>query len=342
MQSDNDTVTISLVVPVYSGQKFLPDLVGDISRLMERWRSVQAELTIIEAIFVLDAPVDDSQATLSGLAERHDWIRLVDLSRNFGQHSATVAGILHSSGDWVVTLDEDLQHRPVEIEKLLQAASSEKADIVYAQPLDWVHGGGYRDRLSRLAKSGIARLSGNRFVQSFNSFRLIRGDLARAASSICAQYTYFDVALTWFTQRIASIHIQMSDDRYIAGKKSGYSFTTLLQHAKRLILTSDFRVLRLTTFLSVVVFSLCIIYAAWVLYHRFLSPTPIEVQGWTSLMIVMLAFGSVSVFILGLIVEFLHMSMLQLQGKPAFFVVDRSSDSSLARAVSKLTAACNS
>jgi glycosyltransferase involved in cell wall biosynthesis len=91
-----------------------------------------------------------------------------------------VAGILYSSGDWIVTLDEDLQHRPLAIETLLKRACAEKSDVVYAQPRDWVHGGGYRDLLSRLVKRLIAGLSGNHFVQSFNSFRLIRGDVARA------------------------------------------------------------------------------------------------------------------------------------------------------------------
>jgi hypothetical protein len=73
-----------------------------------------------------------------------------------------------------------------------------------------------------------------------------------------------------------------------------------------------------------------------VLYGRFFADQIIEVEGWTSLMIVILAFGSVSIFILGLIVEFLHMSMLQLQGKPSFFVVKRSSDPKLIQEVEKI------
>lgn len=266
----------------------------------------------------------------------------MDLSRNFGQHSATVAGILYSSGDWVVTLDEDLQHRPQAIEALLQEACSAEADLVYAQPKYDVHGGGYRDLFSRLLKKLIAALSGNSFVPSFNSFRLIRGDVARAASSICAQSTYFDVALTWFTDRIATVSMVMSDDRHKRHKGSGYRFATLVHHAKRLILTSNFRILRFTTFLSVLMFALCILYGSWVFYRRFLSYQPIEIEGWTSLMIVILAIGSVTVFMLGLIVEFLHMSMLQLQGKPTFFVVNRNSDAKLAQEVGKLGAPCSS
>lgn len=336
------TVTISIVVPVYSGDEYLADLVTQIKKLRNRWQEAKVDLLISEAIFVLDAPVDSSRELLLSLVARHSWIRVVDLSRNYGQHSATVAGILYSSGDWVATLDEDLQHHPLDLEILLKKVCSEEADVVYALPMDLVHGGGYRDRLSRIIKFMIAKLSGNRFVRSFSSFRLIRGDIARAASSICAQYTYFDVALTWFTERIATVDIDMSDVRYRSQKRSGYRFSTLVHHAKRLVLTSDFRILRFTNSLSIIAFLSSVIYGAWVLYSRFFADQIVEAEGWTSLMIVILAFGSVSIFILGLIAEFLHMSMLQLQGKPSFFVVNRSSDSKLMQEVEKLNTAISS
>ena len=336
MPEQSNTVTISIVVPVYSGAPYLGKLITAIADLRNRWESLGLDLCITEAIFVLDEPIDQSAGTLAELSMTHSWIRLVELSRNFGQHSATSAGILYSSSDWVVTLDEDLQHQPAQIETLLKAACSENADIVYASPNESVHGGGYRDRLSKLTKFAIARLSGNRFVQVFNSFRLIRGDIARAASSIGAQYTYFDVTLTWFTKRITCVKMDISDDRYNSQKRSGYRLRSLIQHAKKMVLTSNFGILRFTNSLSVISLLSAISYSIWVIYSRFFADNPIEVPGWTSLMIVILAFSSASVFMLGLIVEFLHSSMLQLQGKPTFFVVNRSSDSNLSLEIRKL------
>lgn len=342
MHQDSGVITISIVVPVYNGDRFIAELVGLFEELRKRWEASGLDLLIAEAIFVLDAPVDASAEVLQKLAVDHSWVRLVELSRNYGQHSATVAGILYSSGDWLVTLDEDLQHHPLQIEKLLKKACSEGADVVYALPTGSVHGGGYRDRLSNLAKSIITWLSGNRFVQSFNSFRLIRGDIARAASSICAQYTYFDVAITWFTENITTVEMDLSDVRYKIQKCSGYRFWTLVQHAKRLILTSDFRILRVTTTLAVLSLLMAFGYGAWVLYSKLFTDSPIQVAGWTSLMLVVLAFGSVSIFIMSLIVEILHMSMLQLQGKPTFFLVNRASDPKLVREVGKLNGQCRS
>ncbi len=338
MNEPQASITLSLVIPVYRGESHLPDLLTSIDALRGRWAGLGVALEVTEVICVLDAPVDASRDVLDRLAVDHPWLRLVELSRNFGQHSATVAGILHSSGDWVVTLDEDLQHDPAEIERLLRAACSNAADVVYARPLRQVHGGLYRDRSSRLAKFLVARLSGNRFIPRFNSFRLIRGDIARAASSICAQSTYFDIALTWFTTRIATVDIEMSDDRHRQQGGGGYGFGALLQHAKRLVLTSELRILRFTTSLAAVSFLASVAYGAWVLYVRLFAPEGIEATGWTSLMMVILGLGGVTVFILGLIAELLHVSMLQLQGKPAFFAVNRSQDSVLAKQVEKLGA----
>ena len=336
------TITISIVVPVYSGDEYLADLIAEIDKLRNRWHAQGLDILISETIFVLDSPIDQSQRLLQNLAPDYAWIRIVELSRNYGQHSATVAGILYSSGDWVVTLDEDLQHHPSAVETLLKKVCDERADVVYALPRGSIHGGGYRDRLSQTVKRMVAAISGNRFVKHFNSFRLIRGDIARAASSICAQYTYFDVALTWFTERIVTVRLEMSDDRYRSNKRSGYRFSTLIQHTKRLVLTSDFRVLRFTTSLAILTFLSSLIYGISVFYRIYFSARSIEVEGWASMMIVILAFGSVTVFILGLIVEFLHMSMLQLQGKPSFFVVNRSSDPNLIRQVTKLKDQCKS
>lgn len=335
-QNPTERVTLSTVVPVYKGAEYLTKLVGEIGNLKDRWDGLALNLQLSEAIFVLDAPVDDSADLLRRLASERPWIRLVELSRNYGQHSATVAGILYSSSDWVVTLDEDLQHRPMQIESLLAGLFPTGMDVVYAQPEEMVHGGGYRDRLSRLVKFLISRVSGNPFVSSFNSFRLIRGDVARAAASICAQSTYFDVALTWFTGRIATAQLEISDQRYTSRKQSGYRFSTLVSHAKRLLLTTDFRVLRFTMTISSVAFFASGLMALWVVYRRFFAENPVQIQGWASTMIVILGFGGVSVFVLGLIAEFMHVSMLQLQGRPAFFVVNRKSDDVLRGELARL------
>jgi glycosyltransferase involved in cell wall biosynthesis len=335
MNCSDASVLVSVVTPVYRGAAFLPELVQALENERDRWRALQSRVILSEVIFVLDAPVDESAEICHALSMDRPWLRIVELSKNYGQHSATVAGILHSSGDWVVTLDEDLQHDPGRIPELLEAAVAHRSDIVYALPTGRVHGG-WRDRLSRWVKRAVARLAGDANISKFNSFRLVRGDLARAASSICAQHTYFDLALTWYSDRMRSVSLDLVDPRQATAGSSGYSFWTLVRHGKRLLLTSDFHVLRFTFTAAALAVVTATGYGAWILYRRLFSDWGYDVAGWPSLALMILVFGAAAVFLLGLLLEFSQAVMLQLQGKPAFFVIDRSKDALLAEEVPRL------
>lgn len=168
--SPPQNMMVSVVVPVYCGSDYLAALVAALDELRREWQAKGAPFTLAEAIFVDDAAIDDSGARIDQLAREHSWIVPLHLARNFGQHPATIVGILHSSGDWVVTMDEDLQHRPEVIATLLRKAVSEHADIVYANPVSTVHDAAIRDWTSRSFKRMMQWLTDNPNLSSFNSF----------------------------------------------------------------------------------------------------------------------------------------------------------------------------
>lgn len=191
-------VTISTVTPVYSGQNYLENLVEKLHEIKQRWEDADAPIKLHEAIFVDDGSIDASSQVLKLLTKKYPWIRVIQLSRNFGQHPATIAGILYTSGDWVVTLDEDMQHPPELIESMLQTAVTQNADVVYVHSPKRVHGNFVRNLGSRLIKKIIGFVLNNKKIEFMSSFRLIRGQVARATSSVCSHDTYFDIALTSF------------------------------------------------------------------------------------------------------------------------------------------------
>ena len=104
---------------------------------------------VTEVVLVHDCGPDASDDTVRALAAAHDWVRPVWLSRNFGQHAATLAGIAASGGEWVVTMDEDGQHDPEAIGALLDTAMTEQADVVYARPTNEPPHGALRNLASR-------------------------------------------------------------------------------------------------------------------------------------------------------------------------------------------------
>ena len=322
-------ISVSVVVPVYSGEKFLRELVQQIDRVRTEWVEQQAPMRLAELILIDDAAVDASPTIVDDLEANHAWITALHLMRNFGQHAATIAGTLHSSGDWIVTMDEDLQHQPAEIEPLLRKAALSGADIVYARPSSPVHQARMRDWTSRAFKRLIAILSGNANVVHFNSFRLLRGSLARAASSVCGHETYFDVALSWFTNRVEFVLLELKDQRFIASGNSGYSFSSLLTHARRMLMTGRVKAIRLLGLIGVLITIVSMIGGTAVLLQRLIVPSSIIVRGWSSLIVVNLFFGGLITFMIAVILEYISILVLSAHGKPLFFVVDRSSDKKL-------------
>lgn len=319
-------VTISTVTPVYRGEKTLRDLVLAINEVRINLEQENTPVRLIESIFVDDGSQDASADVLRNLQVEFPWVQVVSLSRNFGQHPATIAGILYSSGDWVVTMDEDLQHHPKYISMLLQKAMEKSSDIVYANSKKSIHESFFRDFSSRFVKWTLSKVTGNENMKYFNSFRLIRGSVARAASAISIDQTYFDVALSWFTNRITTEIIELKDLRYIQSGQSGYSFRSLLSHSRRLLQTSNVKILRMGLYAGVLAMIVALLAAVYAFVQRLFFPELVLADGWASLFIVTLLLGGLNAFLIGLVLENNSILMMQSHGKPKFFEVDRSSD----------------
>jgi len=319
-------ISLSTITPVYSGALYLEKLVYELAVLRDQWLNQNAPIMLTEAIFIDDAAIDESSKILDELALKYSWVTTIHLSRNFGQHPATIAGILHSSGDWIVTLDEDFQHPPEQIETLLRKAAKEGCDIVYAYPQEAVHQSIVRDFTSRFYKKIMAKLTGNKNIPFFNSFRLIRGSIARAASSVCSHETYFDIALSWFTQRVGRVGMTLKDERTIRGDKSGYTFLKLLSHARRMIISTHAKAMRIGSVVGLLGLITSFAYGGYIFIQRLIVPNAFEVRGWGSLMVTILFLGGVTVSLIGVLLEYMVVILLHTQGKPTFFVADRRSD----------------
>lgn len=315
-------LSLSFVVPVYRGEKYLPSLVGRLDALRTHLEQSTQGLRVLEAIFVCDEPVDGSAATLTALAATRPWVTVLHLAKNSGQHGATAAGMLHTSGDWVITIDEDGQHDPFNALELMGAALPQHFDLCYAKPTAAVHTRWWRNASSRLAKRFTAWLVNDPYVSWFNSFRLVRGEIARAAGALAAHDLYLDVALRWLTDRLVSAPLEMHDPR----TESGYRFRTLVSHFRKLLMAYHppfLRWLPALGLLSALGFGLLGVVAA---VAKLLWPDVIPVQGWTSLFVLTAFSTGVMVFLFGFLLERLSSTMSRAQGKPAFLVVDRSKD----------------
>ncbi len=308
---------VSVVIPVYQGERTLAALMAEIAPLTRATTTPAGHtLRIDEVVLAYDHGPDASAATIRGLREQYPWITPVWLSRNFGQHAATLAGMASSGGEWIVTMDEDGQQDPAEIALLLDAALAASADLVYAEPANRPPHGFVRNTASRTSKRMLESVLGGGRATHFNSFRLVLGEIGRSVAAYAGNGVYLDVALGWVADRIVTAPVTL---RAEGDRPSGYSYRRLFAHFWRMVLTSGTRGLRLVTATGVLFFIGGLLFAAYLAVTRLVAGDIPE--GWTSQMVLTAVGTGVILVSLGIIAEYLGVAVNSALGKPAYLIV---------------------
>jgi len=310
-------IDLSIVIPVYNGAETLGAVISEISNLRESGTTPAGfQFRVTEVILVWDGGSPASADVIRRQAEQHSWIRGVWLSRNFGQHAATLAGMSSSGGEWVVTMDEDGQHDPTYIGAMLDVALSNGCQLVYAAPSTGRPHGFFRNTGSAIARRLFKILIGDSNFDQFHSYRLILGEVARGTAAYTGPGVYLDVALSWVVSRSATCPVPMRAEGRHA---SSYSFRKLLSHFGRLLISSGTRPLAIVSVVGFVFFIAGILYSIWVLAQRvFSDATP---EGWASSFIATLVVGGLILFALGVIAQYLRTAVNMSLGKPLYVVV---------------------
>ncbi|MFT7774331.1 glycosyltransferase [Roseateles sp.] len=310
---------ISLVVPVYRGESTLETLVKEILPLTQETRTPDGHRLIVnELLLVHDCGPDRSDLVIERLAAEHPFVRPVWLSRNYGQHAATLAGMASATGEWVVTLDEDGQQDPRDIGQMLDTALAGAFQLVYCQPTNPPPHGWLRNAASRTAKAITGKVLGNRAIGRFNSFRLLDGEIARTLAAYCGNGVYLDVGLFWITGRIGHCPLALRQEM---DRPSGYTYWKLLGHFWNLIFTTGTRPLRLITLMGFSSVAFAVLIALYALFLKLMGDVP--VQGWTSLLIVVAFFSGCILTALGVIAEYMAVTMGIVMGKPLYVVATK-------------------
>lgn len=306
----------SVVVPVYRGEDTLGPLIEELAALIDVQTSPGGHCwKVSEVVLVHDAGPDRSDLTIRRLASRHSFVRPIWLSRNFGQHAATLAGISSTGSEWVATLDEDGQFDPRDIAQMLDVALQHRAQLVYATPANTPPHGPLRNLTSNLAKSSVTRLLASGSLPRFSSFRLMLGEIGRGVAAYTGPGVYLDVALTWVFGRIEVCPVTYRQEYQ---RPSGYSFRSLLSHFWQLIISAGTRPLRLVSLAGAIITAAGVGFAL-VLIVGHLSGQ-IALAGYTSIMVVLLLLGGAILFSLGMIAEYVGAAVRMAMGKPLYLI----------------------
>jgi polyisoprenyl-phosphate glycosyltransferase len=315
-ERDEHEHTISVVVPVYRGEQTLEPLIDELNPLTSGYRTPAGRsLRVAEVLLVHDGGPDNSDVVIRKLAAANPWVRPVWLSRNFGQHAATIAGMSSTGSEWIATLDEDGQFDPKDIAALLDVAMERRAQLVYASPTNPPPHGLVRNLGSGFAKSFATRLLAGSQVARFSSFRLMLGDVGRGVTAFIGPGVYLDVALSWAFGRTAVCPVAF---RQQSDRPSGYSYRTLLSHFWQLVITVGTRPLRLVSLAGLIAAFAGIVVAIVLLVGKLLGD--ITVPGWTSLTVIVLLLGGANLFALGIVAEYVGAAVSMAMGKPLYLI----------------------
>jgi glycosyltransferase involved in cell wall biosynthesis len=310
-------IELSIVVPVYRGETTLDPVVAELAALTGRQTtSGGLDWRVAEVVLVWDCGPDRSDETIRRLAAAHEWVRPVYLSRNFGQHPATLAGMASSGGDWVVTLDEDGQQDPRHIPEMLDRAYEDHTQLVYGVPSNPPPHGAMRNVASKLAKRVFVRFLAGGDGTEFSSYRLVLGEVARSVSAYAGAGVFLDVALGWVVGRTASWPVQSRTEGRPAGN---YSWRRLSSHFWRLVVSSGTRPLRLVSALGFTIGAFGVLLSVFYVVRRLAND--ITVQGWTSVMVAQLLVGGAILFSLGVIAEYVGAALKAALGRPLYVIV---------------------
>jgi len=305
------SLDVSVVVPVYGGAGALPELRDRLDAAMNA-----ANLTH-ELILVDDRGQHEAWPQISTLAERFPEVIGLRLSRNFGQHAATICGIEHARGEWIVTMDDDLEHPPEAIVSLLQASGPEHP-LVYGI-FAWRTHSGYRNLSSEVMRRTLKRAFPD-LNEDYSSFRAIHAPLARRLPEFGLSKPYIDGMLSWMTSSVRTVEVAHGARTH---GESTYTLRKLLSHALNIFVTFSHLPLRIASYGGAALAVASFLYMIYVVF-AYLTGSVMN-PGYTSLMSVILFACGIQLLILGVLGEYVGRLMGAANRKPVYLVENKVS-----------------
>lgn len=308
-------VSLSVVIPVYRGAASIPELAGALAEELPKISDAY------EVIMVEDDGGDNSWDVIQSLSERYPWLHGIKLMRNSGQHAALLCGIRAAQYEIVVTMDDDLQHPPKEISKLLSKLN-EGLDVVYGSPQEKQHNAGRNlgSSLIRFALSSTMGVDAARYASAFRAFRTY---LRKAFEDYSSPYVSIDVLLSWGTKRFGHVFVEHLPRKV---GMSGYSFGKLLGLAITMLTGFSALPLRLASYTGFFLTLFGIALLIYVIPIRYMLYGLGEFPGFTFTASVIAIFSGAQMFAVGIIGEYLARIHFRLMDKPAYTILHDTKD----------------
>jgi len=293
---------LSIVIPLFNAALTLPALYRELAALEIGGG--------FELVLVNDGSRDETEEIALNLVRGSQIpITFLNLSRNFGEHNAVLAGLRASNGQYVITMDDDLQNPPSEVLKLLSTAESEKRDVVYAiyeqKEHAWWRNLG--SKLTNLIADYVVEKPRRLYLSSFRCMtRLVADEVAKSSTP----YPYIDGLVFQVTQNAGVVRVRHMERQQ---GRSGYTIRKLLRLWMSMLVNFSVLPLRLMTIAGMITSVLGFIAVIEVVLEHLLKKNP---TGWSSTMAAILLLSGIQLLLLGIMGEYVGRIYLGISHKP--------------------------
>lgn len=303
---------LTILSPCFRDEKNLEELHLRLSRVC-REMNVAYELLLVD-----DGSPDGTWANILALAAQDPHVVGIRLSRNFGHQLAVTAGLTRARGERVLIIDSDLQDPPELLPRMMELMD-QGADNVYGRRLSR-KGVTLWKRISYAFFYHLLRfLAGCEIPPDTGDFRLISRRIVDVVNRMPEQDRFLRGMISW--AGFKQVAIEYHRDARFAGA-SGYTLAKLFHFAIDGITSFSIKPLRVATILGLVTGTLALLFAAYIASATLLHGQP--VAGWASLMVVVLLVGSLQLFVMGIMGEYLGRLFLESKGRPLFLVAEET------------------
>ena len=298
---------ISVIVPVYRSEQTLKELISRVSHALQNCD--------FEIILVDDASGDGSWQQILSLAKENHHVHGLRLGRNSGQHGALLAGVRVAKFEIVVTIDDDLQNPPEEIEKLISELKP-NVDVVYGVSAE-IKQNFYRRLGSKFVRKFFSSALGFNSAVTMSSFRAFRTELRDGFNTQLGPNISLDALLTWSTTRFAVAKVR-HDERKIG--RSHYTFKKLVRFMIDMTTGYSALPLRLATAIGFTTIGLGFLLLLYVVGRPLLSGG--SVPGFPLLASSIIIFSGVQIFLLGVLGEYIGRMHFRVMNKPTYMIAE--------------------
>lgn len=311
---------LSVIVPCYNEQEAIPYFYAAITKTADEFKATWPEIGF-EFLFIDDGSKDDTLKEIMELRSRDERVRYVSFSRNFGKEAGLFAGLENSRGDYVVTMDVDLQDPPALLPQMFRAIYEEGYDSAATRRVTRKGEPPIRSFFARCFYRIINRMSNAEIIDGARDYRIMTRRMADSIISM-KEYNRFTKGIYgWIGFKTK--WIEFENVERVAGETK-WSFWKLFRYAIEGIVAFSTAPLSIATYFGIIMAFVAFILILVIIIKKLVFGDP--TSGWSSMVCIILMLSGIQLFCVGIVGQYLSKTYLETKHRPIYIAAKTSED----------------